>query len=369
MPRAGRVAIDMNAPDAPAPGTQPPSPGSLHKAAALLTVALLGGTAIYWINRPDLVERGRRALERGDIAEACRDWEACLQETPDNGDLRMRLAVLYQNDNPQRALHHFEQIAPGSAHYLEAVRHIAFLSIEENDVSRAEGALRILAQHDPDEAAVRLALAELYYKNGRFSAALPEARAAAERQPERAETHLLIAEILDELDRVSEMVQPLRTAEALEPESYAVHANLAYALYFQGELAEALRESDWCLSQRADDFKVRRIRAAILRDQGEYEQALQQVRVALEQAPDDLPCRLLEADLLLFKGEDDAAYERLLPLYEQHRDNRPYLAGLVRAAVACGHREEATEYANELQSLIPEREGDVNESADPDEAR
>lgn len=331
------------------------SRGGFSKALLLLFGVVAAGGAVWWLQRPDELELGRRALEKGDVAEARRLWESQLTAHPDDESLRMELAGLYSVDEPRTAVRHYEQIVPESTHYLSAVRHVAFLSIQLNDVPRAEAALRELLRLDSREAAVRLALAELYFRNGRYGAALPEARAAAELQPDRAQTHLLIAEILDELDRVSEMVGPLQTARELDPDSYAVHSNLAYALHFDGELDAARHEAEWCLSRRPDDVAVRRILAAILRDQGQNDAALDQVRTALADAPDDLKCRLLEADLLLYDGREVAAWERLLPLYEQYRNNREFLAGLVRAAFASGHRDEAQQYQHELLSLIPER--------------
>jgi Flp pilus assembly protein TadD len=321
----------------------------------LLFGVVICSLSVWWLQRPDTVELGQRALDQGDVAAARRLWESHLAASPDDDRLRMELAALYAEDVPETAIGHYEQISPDSAQYLTAVRHIAFLSIQINDFPRAEAALHVLARDDPEEAAVRLALAELYFRNARYRAALPEARAAAGLQPDRAGTHLLIAEILDELDRVSEMAAPLQAALELDPESYPVHANLAYALHFEGELDAARNEAEWCLSRRGDDFVVRRILAGILRDQGQTEAALAQVRRALADAPDDLKCRLLEADLLLYDGQAGAAWERLLPLYEEHGDNREFLAGLVRAAFASGHLDEGRVYQRELLSLIPER--------------
>lgn len=314
--------------------------------ALAVVVIVVVGIAAGWQrlspwHRPTPLERAEQAMARGDVLAAQTALLEYLSRFPDAADVRYRLAVLLKKTDAETALIHFRQIPPDSDHYLAAARHIAQICILAGRNDEAEHALKVLEQADPDDHAVQLSLAELYFHWGKQEQARVHALRAIELNPNRVQTYLLLAEILDELRRPSEMIAPLKQAIELDPDQYQAHLNLAYAYQASGLLTEAQREAHWCLERKPDEFFARRTLALAARDEGRLDAAQREVAEALKLKPDDIECRILEADLLMYRHQPEEAYQRLKPLYAKHQDSYRYLGSLARAAAASGRMDEA----------------------------
>lgn len=306
-----------------------------------------------------LLERAEQAMQEGDQIAARRLMYEHLKQHPDDHAVRCRLAALYKPTDAETALRLFTQIPVEAPEYLPAVRHVAQICLAAGRDEEAEAALKLLAKKDANDHVVQLSLAELYFRQQRYEAALRHAQRCADLLPDRAQTYLLIADIRDELDQLPEMISSLERALELDPDLYEAHAMLSYAALHKADFKRAEAEARWCLQHRHDDHYPYWVLAAVARDEGRPELAEERLQAGLKLAPDDLNCRLLEADLLLFRRESQRAYERLKPLRQQYGENVQYLGALARAAVAAGHRDEALRLQQDIQRYNEESDRDL----------
>jgi predicted Zn-dependent protease len=308
-------------------------------------------TALRMLRPAAPLTLARQAVESGQFSTAVEHYLRHLERRPEDGGARSELGlVLAQIDRP-RALAELRKVSPESEAYWEARRQIVQICLASERLKEAEDVLLELTRHLPDDFASHFSLAELYFRQGRPSAALPLARKSAELDPQHVGAQFLVAELLDDLGRPREMIPPLERVVALQLDHFAAHLNLAYAYAESGEPAKSRREAQWCLARRPDDIHARRLLAQAARDEGQLEEASQEIEKALALAPDDLECRLLEAELLLFEQRPEPALQRLKPLYDRHARDRRLVALLARAAAAAGLDEDAAEYRRQVQQL------------------
>ncbi|MEZ6061886.1 MAG: tetratricopeptide repeat protein [Planctomycetaceae bacterium] len=329
---------------------------------SVLAVLIAVGAACVWYfsGNASQLEQARQAVQRDEKQSALRHYARHLHESPDDHAVRLELAEFLKPVDAGLALRHLQKIPQAAPEYPAAIWHIAHIAVVSGQDELAEESLLKLDKARPNDAAVALNLAELYFRTERFSDALPWVEQASSLQPDRAGTWLLLAEVLDRLKRTGEMLPPLKKAVELAPDLYAAHANLAYALQAAGQLQEAEAEARWCLDRQPTDVRVRRWLAMIRRDLGDLDDAMQQIRLATAEAPEDADCRMLEADLLLFQRQAEDAYQVLVPLYSACSGRRDYLSNLSRAAAMSGRRDEARRYQQEVVNLIDELSDQVN---------
>jgi predicted Zn-dependent protease len=318
-------------------------------------ILLIGITCsvVLW-NSPSTLEVAEESLATGDNEAAIHAFRLHLARFPEATDSRMKLAKLLVAVDAAESVEHFRLIPQGDANYQEALRQIAFICLQADRTAEAEEVLLQLEAIAPDDFAVQLSLAELYFHTENFKSALPRAVHAATLKPERSETWLLIAEIRDGLRQKPEMIAPLQKAIELSPTSYKAHLNLSYAFHAAGDLSGAATEARWCLERNPDEVFALQILASVARDEGRFDDAAAGVRKALSLAPRNVDCRILEADLLLYHRKPKEAYSRLKELHEEHRETYRYLGSLARAAAASGHVDEARQIHLALDNLRSE---------------
>lgn len=308
--------------------------------ACVLVLAAGIAFAMKW-GRPSAKVRAERAVAARRWTEAAALYEQHLRLRPADHAARVALGALVKSTDARRAVALLEAVPPAAPEYLAAQRHIADITLSVGDDPRAQQALLVLLRNAPDDYAVRLSLAELYYRQKRPKEALPQALRCAELKPDRAQTWLLIADIYDDLGHPNEMIVPLHRALELDPQLAAAHLNLCYALVWSGATAEGRQEAEWCLARDPAGVAARRLLAMCERDEGRPEEALVEIRRALQSAPDDLECRIVEAQLLLFLHRGNEAQRRLQPLLARHPDDRRLQTLAARAAAASDRQDAA----------------------------
>lgn len=321
-----------------------------------LTVAVGIFTAV-WHRRlpaPNFLEQAIAAQKHGDKSAAVSAYKAQLQVTPDSTSVRLRLASLLCETQPEEALTILSPIPASDPQWTAVLQQSAIIHLLAGRHDEAAAALQAVIAAEPENFGAQLSLAEIYHNRKIPRAALPHALAAAKLAPNRAQTFLLIADIYDELHNHAAMVEPLQTALAISPNLYAAHLNLAYADHRLGQLAEAAEHAQWCLNANPREVAALRILASIARNEGRFEETETLLAKALAIQPDDLDCRILEADLLLYRRQPRAAYERLKELYSAQRTTVRFLGAMARAAAAAGEREEARKLYQSVEDLIQE---------------
>jgi len=318
-------------------------------------ILLIGITwsVVHW-NSPSTLEIAEKAAATGDNEAAIHAFRLHLTRFSEATDVRMKLAKLLVAVDSAESVEHFRLIPQGDANYQKALRQIALICLQSDRSAEALDVLLQLETLDPDDFAVQLSLAELYFHTENFKDALPRAVHAATLKPERSETWLLIAEIRDGLRQKPEMIVPLQKAIELSPDSYKAHLNLSYAFHAAGDLSGAATEARWCLQRNPDEVFALQILASVARDEGRFDDAAAGVKKALSLAPRNVDCRILEADLLLYHRKPKEAYARLKELHEEHAETYRYLGSLARAAAASGHIDEARQIHLALDGLRSE---------------
>lgn len=292
-----------------------------------------------------------RALSRSNEQQAVREYQRYLDQHPHDGTVRLELATLLKRRDPDGALHELRKISSKDVPYLDAVRQAAAIALDLGRDYDALEPLLLLAEQRPDDAGVRLALAELRFRARDFEAALETAQRARELSPQLPEAWLVEAEALDELKRSTEMVAPLEAALKIDGEIPQAHLNLAFAYQLVGREEEAYEHAQWFLKRFPQSAAGYRTLALVQRARGLTEEALAAVQQSLKLRPNQLDATLLEVELLLYLRRPEEAYQRITEAYQSHGAERRVLTLLARAALLAGHRAESQEWQQRLDRL------------------
>ncbi len=300
-------------------------------------------------------QAGLLALRHGDYEAAFKQLESYLAEEPDDDATRKTLADAYvQQQLFAKAVDHYGLLSESSAGDLSLRGKLAAAALSAGRDGLAEEILKDLLESLPEDFGVNLALGELYHKTGRPADAIPFIRTCIVQQPERAQSYLLLSDALDAANRDQEMIAPLERCVSLDPDNAVAHANLAHAYQAAGHSTEAIVEAQWCLQRNPDLTSVRLILAKAQRDSGEFDSALQNAEQILAEEPSNLEAALLSAELLFFQGNGESVFDRLIGYYDAHKNSRPLINQLMRAAAARRDREAMEKFRTELERLLAE---------------
>lgn len=113
------------------------------------------------------------AYQNGDYASASRDYQAALARAPQNRDALLGLAVISQQQEKDTvSVNYYRQVLVLDPR--DPLAHAGLASFDGNDSTSRENRLKQLILHQPDEAALHLALGYLYTEQSRW----PEAQQA-----------------------------------------------------------------------------------------------------------------------------------------------------------------------------------------------
>ena len=231
-------------------------------------------------------------------------------------DLAIALAWRRPADDTERLpLHAMERVTDAAPADPEAALRLARL--QDRDVNKRRDALDSALSHNPANAALLEALAEVRMERGDGWQALELAQKASAAAPSRLDSALVQARALDNVG-LSARATLLRieTAKA-HPDSARAHRAAATALRRLGRIDEAEAELKSALAIRFDDGEARGELISLAQDRGELDLSLKLLgeQVALE--PASLSPRLRAAELLSQNGrveEAKAAYTQALLL-------------------------------------------------------
>src|SRR5687767_13232008 len=234
--------------------------------------------------------------------------EKRLEEEPDNGEMRRRLAdALLLAGDATRAIPHFERLvadAPSDAHALgqlaRACKRLGQLESAHHWVKRA---LHVRPGGDD----LRLLLAELSYHRGLSDDALATLRDLATRRPDDADVQYLLGFVLGDLGHHAEGAEAARRALRLNPALGRAEANLS--LERRAERPAAEPEPSPVAGGALAHFNL----GLAFRQKGYHQQALKEYELALQHGEDrDLVMQAM-AEVHLLR-QDGLAASRL---YEQ----------------------------------------------------
>jgi len=225
------------------------------------------GNKVTWTRAPSL-DRGLKALEKGDLAVAERELSSHLKSNPNDADALGGLGVLRQRqerlDDAEVLLSRAVQQKGGSAwrSALDDVRYWALLQRARESLARgrstdARQQLEQARRLKPQDIEALLALADLQAQQGDVALAEQGYRQALAQRPQEARALRGLAQVLAQQGKTDEAVALINRMPAAEREAFGGLGQLRAAQALQrARLAEA----------RGDTQTMRQALEAALRD-------------------------------------------------------------------------------------------------------
>lgn len=158
---------------------------------------------------------GKSYLNRHEENAAVPELERAIAGNPNLPFVHFTLGVAHSRlgDNDDLAEQEFRKDIAIEPDLADNYAQIGFLYTRAQKFSESEQAFREALRRDPRMAAARLGLAQLYFKEEKFAAALGEADAALQLIPESQNVHYLRGRILTRLGRREEARTELAAAQ------------------------------------------------------------------------------------------------------------------------------------------------------------
>ncbi len=218
-------------------------------------------------------------VARGNLPRAISDLQAALaieKTTP----TMLRLAEVYhQSKQYPEATNVYQQVLAAEPANHEARAALAAMMIESGKSAEAVAELEALIKADPNRAALRAQLAELYLPT-QPEKALEQYAAAAKLEPSEVSHRIGAGAALVKLRRFQDAAALLQQVLGQKPPdapAYFAHTNLATALFELQDYTSAAREYVWILEHQKDQKRaaITLYFLGICFDKlGDYEQAL-----------------------------------------------------------------------------------------------
>jgi tetratricopeptide (TPR) repeat protein len=234
---------------------------------------------------PALKERAEVRVQGGDNEHATADLKAALSLKPDDKDISLRLARVYQAaGNAAEARRIYQSLGVTDTSAPIVGRTDRFLPLvagtreeidaaNSDDPATARPAVEKLLAKNSKNAALFARLGELTRRTDSQKSA-ESYRRANEIEPTNPKYATGYAAALVQLRRFAEAESILRRVISAAPNEYAAHANLALALYEQKNFAAALPEYEWLANSRPEIAATYFFIATAHDNLEEYQQAL-----------------------------------------------------------------------------------------------
>lgn len=299
----------------------PEKNGPFRLLVALLILAALGGGAWFFWMRPSALEKGRRALDRGDADAAVQ----ILSKRLDKG-------------------------AP-PAEELDLRRELARAYLTKGSFDDAEQALRAVLDKNPDDAYADLALGFLFFSRGQdaFAADLfRKAKALAPGDLRASRGLAALFNLRGENDKAREEALDLLNKAPTDP---LARFELGRAELGRGLFADAAQAFESVLQANAGDAAARESLVRARLEAGDLKGSEEALAPLLQKSPDDPAALSLQADYFMARArpaDAEALYQKIF-----ERDGRRLFAGVAWARSLARRRE--TDRAESLLMDIAQR--------------
>jgi len=170
--------------------------------------------------------------------------------------------------------------------------------------------LRIAAQDDPQNAEIRLALAERYLWEERNEDGLREATLAAKLAPRSSRAHYVLGKALQKANQAGPALKALERAVELDPNNAPARFLLGHGYYWHEQPLLAVKQFEqYVVQQPADDVGFRFLGLARLR-LGLLDQAEPPLRRAVELGPESSGNHQALGNFYLNRAQDQTDRER-----------------------------------------------------------
>ncbi|MGK4386658.1 cellulose synthase subunit BcsC-related outer membrane protein [Ectopseudomonas oleovorans] len=297
-----------------------------------------GGSKTTWTRAPAL-DRGLKALEKGDLAVAERELSSHLKSNPNDGDALGGLGVLRQRqerfDDAELLLSKAVQQKGGSAwrNALDDVRYWALLqrardSLARERVADARQQLEQARRLKPQDIEALLALADLQAQQGDVALAEQGYRQALVQRPQEARALRGLAQVLAQQGKADEAMALINRMPAKEREAFGGLGQLRAAQALQrARIAEArgdtqaMRQAlESALRDDPNNAWARFSLARLYVDLGAVAEARSLMDGLLATQPNDRDALYSNALLSIQLGEWEKAQQALARIPQNKRD-------------------------------------------------
>lgn len=297
-----------------------------------------GGSKTTWTRAPAL-DRGLKALEKGDLAVAERELSSHLKSNPNDGDALGSLGVLRQRqerfDDAELLLSKAVQQKGGSAwrNALDDVRYWALLqrardSLARERVADARQQLEQARRLKPQDIEALLALADLQAQQGDVALAEQGYRQALVQRPQEARALRGLAQVLAQQGKADEAMALINRMPAKEREAFGGLGQLRAAQALQrARIAEArgdtqaMRQAlESALRDDPNNAWARFSLARLYVDLGAVAEARSLMDGLLATQPNDRDALYSNALLSIQLGEWEKAQQALARIPQNKRD-------------------------------------------------
>jgi tetratricopeptide (TPR) repeat protein len=276
-----------------------PAGGAAKAVAVILALALLTFGGWYRWVRPSALEKGRRALDRGDADGAVEILVKKLEGAhrfEEETDLRKELSRAY---------------------------------LMKGAFENAERELRSILEKDPDDAYANLTLGFLFFSRGQDAFAAEFLRKAKALAPADLRASHALASLFN-----SRGDHDLARDEALDilnkaPTDAAARMELGRAEMGRGLFSDAAQAFETVLQANPTDGGARQMLAQARLSEGDLQGAEEALAAILKQSPEDASALSLQAEYFLARSRPEDAESLYQRIYE--KDGRRLFAGVALA--------------------------------------
>lgn len=256
----------------------------------------------------------RRALERGEAADAISQLERAVALAPNDARLWCTLGAAHRRkDDFNNARLAYEQALALRPGYPQALSNLGEWCIAQGNAEEALEWFNQVLAGTPDFFEARLNEVAALFELARYK----EARAAAERliadEPGHPEAYLNLGNVLVHTGKAKQGIKQYKKALELRPGYAEAHFNLATLLGSRDDLASAIGYLERQIKERGETVHYMGMLAAAHQAAGHLTEAEDLCRRVLVRQPDHISALVTLGSCLSTGGDAAAA----LPLYER----------------------------------------------------
>jgi tetratricopeptide (TPR) repeat protein len=272
------------------------------------------------------VDHGRVLLAQGKHQEALVALQKAVQGAPDSAEAHYYLGVAYwQTGSLGQANSEFHEAVRVSPGFPLALRGLAELSLAQNHPSDAQVYAQELIQKSPGDVNDRILLGEIFLREERLRPAEEQFLAASQLAPNQAAVHLDLAHLYYAEKKWTQADKEFETAIRLDPSNPTTLSPYVDFLVARQQVPKAITLAQQFVSAHPENAQGHVLLGALQFDSKNTSAAQMEFERAIQIDPKNVQGYLHMGQVYQEKNQSDAAIGQ----YEKALDLRPTSAALV----------------------------------------